>query len=325
MFLQTNRRTFSMIAVMMVALALVFGSIVMAQDPTPLQETPTVAPDTATPVEETVTFTATVIEQPSFRTETPIPFEEPADMDTATPVPASDSSTPMTETPTPFPDTPTPINPPPVVGDTGRTLVVTGSGSASGAPDRANIEIGVEITSDTVTDAFAEANSTIDDIINALVDLGIARADIQTTGLNIYTQQQLMGPDATEPSTQYNVSNRVRVLVRDISQVEDVINASVENGANNIFGLNFTLSDPTELMRQARTGAVANAQANAQHLAELLGVSLGSVIKVTEFQGAGIGPVPEAAGNMMADSARIESGQLSISLQVELTYSIISD
>jgi uncharacterized protein YggE len=232
-----------------------------------------------------------------------------------------------TSTPTPAPMDETPMPPPtmdaPAASDS--TLVVMGSGSAAGAPDQANIEIGVEIMSDSVSEAFGEANSTIDDIIQALVDLGIAREDIQTTGLNIYTQQGPMGPDASSNQTQYSISNRVRVIVRDVSQIEDVIDTAVSNGANNIFGLNFAFSDPTELIRDARAAAVENAQANAEHLAELLGLTLGNVINVSENRGGGVGPYPVETlqmGGGAADSAVVESGQLSVSLQVELTYSV---
>ncbi len=45
--------------------------------------------------------------------------------------------------------------------------------------------------------------------------------------------------------TEYYVSNRVRVLVRDVEQIEDVIDTAVSNGANNIFELRLLRADRT--------------------------------------------------------------------------------
>src|SRR5690606_543808 len=143
-------------------------------------------------------------------------------------------------------------------------ITVTGSGNASGAPDIANLEIGVETSDPSVTVAFEQANTTIEAIINALVEAGVAREDIRTVGLNIFQDRfpmpmepmtSTMGAEAVQPV--YRVNNQVRVTVRDIANVAAVINAAVEAGANNIYGLNFGIDNRDALENDARADALA--------------------------------------------------------------------
>ena len=214
------------------------------------------------------------------------------------------------------------------------TINVTGTGMASGTPDIANLEIGVETEDPDVATAFDKANATIDAIIAAMVEAGVAEEDIRTAGLNVYQDRFPSGPPMMMPETSgvaevepvYRVNNQVRVTVRDIDIVGDVIGAAVEAGANNIYGLNFGIDDRSALESEARAAAIADAQARASELAELIGAELGDVMVVTEGM-SGFGPfdafnmsVPrlEAIGG----GASIEPGQLTVSVQVQVTYAI---
>lgn len=207
------------------------------------------------------------------------------------------------------------------------TITVTGSGTASGAPDIANIEIGVEMVNENVGTAFADANATIQSVINAVVEAGVAREDVRTVGLNVYAQDRYpMSGEVTEtPARDYRVSNQIRVTVRDIALIEAVIDAAVQAGANNIYGLNFGISDRDGLEQEARVNAMANAEARAAQLAEIVGAQLGEVIVVNESFG-GFGPFDVANYSMMgraeSGGAAIETGQLSVSVQVNVTYRI---
>jgi uncharacterized protein len=204
------------------------------------------------------------------------------------------------------------------------TISVTGSGSAYGSPDRATIEIGVERTGSDIAEVYAAANEAIEDVIEALVAVGIERSDIRTSGFNIYQDRRGVMPmletDQAE-AVQYTVNNQLRVVVREIGTVADVINTAVESGANNVYGLTFGISDSTELERDARVEALANARERAEQLAELIGAELGDVLIINE--GArGIGPFPEMAMMDGRGGAVIEPGELSVSVQVEVTYRI---
>lgn len=218
------------------------------------------------------------------------------------------------------------------------TISVTGTGSASGTPDIANVEIGVRIQNESISVAFSQANTTLSGVIDAIVSAGVAREDIRTTGLDVYQQERFDGPpmpsesgmaqNGEQPQYQYNVTNRVRVIVRDIALVESVLESAVEAGANQIFGLNFGIEDQDALIQEARLAAVETARNNAEQLAAAVGAELGEVLVISEGQGGGFDPfnvrnMAEAAQGGGLGGATIEPGQLNVTVTVNITYRLV--
>lgn len=211
------------------------------------------------------------------------------------------------------------------------TITVTGTGTSAGTPDVANLEVGAEIINSDIAAAFQQANQTIDAVIAAVTEAGVAPEDIRTTGLDIFTDQPFPGPMPTDAqSTQatertYRVSNRIRVIVRDISILESVIDAAVNAGANNIFGLSFGIENRADLESQAREAAMDDARQRAEQLAQLAGAQLGEVIVISENTGGGFGPFNDLynASVPMGGGATIEPGSLSVSVQLQVTFRII--
>lgn len=214
------------------------------------------------------------------------------------------------------------------------TITVTGTGIGTGAPDIANLEIGVENISENVADAFSATNDTIDIVVQSIIDLGVAPEDIRTVGLNVYSQERfpmdmaMMEGGQQEMQREYRVSNTVRVTVRDIEMVEDVLDTAISNGANNIFGLHFGIDDRDALEQTARVNAMENARERASQLAEIMGVELGDAIIVVESSG---GSSPFDVANLSAfdemqglggGNASVSSGQLSVNVRVQVTFSI---
>lgn len=219
------------------------------------------------------------------------------------------------------------------------TITVTGTGIATSAPNMATMEVGVEFINTDISAAFSQTNETLQMVIDAVVEQGIAREDIRTTGLSIYSRESFGGGMPMDPASsgmtqempqqmrEYSVSNRVRIVIRDLSTVEEVITAAVASGANNIYGPEFGFSDRTDLETTARENAMSNAQERAAELAALAGVSVGDIIVINET-GGGFSPFDtnnlamseQAMGG--GNSAVIEPGQLSVTLQVNVTFRI---
>lgn len=210
------------------------------------------------------------------------------------------------------------------------TITVIGTGSAAGSPDIATLEIGVEIRNEDIAIAFSETNNTIDDVIAAMVEAGVAREDIRTTGLNIYRDMYgnpMSSGMVGEGMPVYVVSNNIRITIRDIANVADVINAAVASGATNIYGLNFGIDNRATLESQARADAIADARTRAEELASLAGAELGDIVIISEYSG---GYSPFDLMNLAAPriesgfggGAAIEPGQLSVTVQVQVTFRI---
>lgn len=200
------------------------------------------------------------------------------------------------------------------------TITVTGIGEGSAAPDMATVVVGVELTGQDITTVYSDVNTTLANIKTALEELGISPSDISTASLDIWVQPVFMG-EGIPTQNETRVGNRLNIIVRDLSMIEQVIDTAVGAGANAVYGLSFDLTDKSALEAEARTAALADANERAQQLATGVGVELGAVVSVVELN-MGYGyPMPFAeqaqGGN---GGAVIEPGQLTYTLQVTVTY-----
>ncbi len=200
------------------------------------------------------------------------------------------------------------------------TITVIGTGMATAEPDKATLEIGVEYPDLDVATAYSQVNTTLATIIEALVAVGVAREDIQTSGINIYSE--MYGEMDGTMQNRFRASNRLTVVVRDLELIEEVIDTAVASGANSLYGLQLGITDTEALESQARTAALENARERASEIAGNIGVTLGDVVAVIEYSG---GSVPMPA--LYADRAygggggmAFEPGQLSVSLSVQVSY-----
>jgi len=210
-----------------------------------------------------------------------------------------------------------------------QTITVVGQGSVRIKPDVARVSIGVETSAETVSDAVAENESNMESILGALKDLGIEDKDIQTMNYSIQLDRYPESlpraeSGSSEPQPVYRVSNMVNVTIRDLDKVGDVLDAVIEAGANNIWGVSFSLDDPKAAQVDARADAIADAQARAEALAELSGVQLGPVMSVSEVLGSGPYPMPVAYAveSAAAGGGSISPGELEVSYQVQVAYFI---
>lgn len=209
-------------------------------------------------------------------------------------------------------------------GDNMRTLTVVGSGSASGTPDIAYIDVGIEVGNTDVGTAVDEVNQTMDDVISALSELGIPEEDIRTTNFNIRQEQQPAMQSESETSDRYIVSNTAELRVSDISQLSDVIQTALDAGANRMYGLQFSIDDSDALMSEARQNAADDAMMRAEELAQIFGVTLGNPIEIDE-SGSGGQPVPVSRAAIGGGGGPVISeGQLSVTVQLHVTYEIIN-
>ena len=207
-----------------------------------------------------------------------------------------------------------------------RSITVIGHGEASGPPDLATINAGVQTLAPTVVESARENQQLVERIMQALDKEGVAKVDIQTADYSIWPEQQHDPRGSGEITiTGYRVNNTVRVTVRDIDRLGRILSAVTNAGANAIHGIAFSVEDSAALEANARSAAMADARSRAEALAGLAGVSLGKVLAITMSPGGNY-PVPMMGGRMdMAQSASvpgISTGQLSITVQVQVAYEI---
>lgn len=207
------------------------------------------------------------------------------------------------------------------------TITVVGEGKVRIKPDIARAQIGVEVLMDSVKAASDANKERLEAVLAALQDQGIAEEDIQTSGFSVYAERYGSDGPLPEDQTNYRVSNNVSVTVRDLDTLGAVLDAAIEAGANNIYGIEFSLDDPSSVESTARESAVADAQAKAEELATLTGTTVGSVVSVSEVIGNGGGyyssNFAEAARAMGGGgSTPVSPGELELIMQLQITYTI---
>ncbi len=207
-----------------------------------------------------------------------------------------------------------------VAGQPATGITVSGNGAAYGEPDQAVVNLGVDATSETVREALDEADATMHAIREAALALGIEQRDIRTVSFNVW-RQQMTDRDGQPTGERYHVQHAFQVTVRDAEQVGALLSAAIEAGANDVGGINFTISDTAELQSRAREAAMDDALARAQELAALAGLTLGSPVHIEETSYNA--PMPAATMDFSrAVGSPVESGQLAVNVTVRVTYAL---
>lgn len=206
-----------------------------------------------------------------------------------------------------------------------RTITVVGQGKASSAPTVAHINVGVETTGASAQEALDANRAKMSALLDKIKAMGIAEKDIQTSNFAIYTEQRpvAMGTGTDQYTVIYRVSNQVNLTIRDIAKLGDILDQAVAAGANNVYGVYFGMEDTADLEAQAREKAIADAQARAEALASLSGVSVGEVITISEVIGAA-SPVYYNIAKVegLGAATPIQPGEYEISMSVQVTYTI---
>jgi len=200
-------------------------------------------------------------------------------------------------------------------------ISVTGEATVSVPPDLAQIDAGVTTEAKTAREASDANNAAMGKVLLALKGAGIDEKDYQTSRLSLQPES---APNRTAgPATivGYRASNRVTIRLRDVTKVASVVDTLVGAGANDIGGINFTVSQASKLLDDAREQAIGDARRKAEIYAKAAGVTLGAPLSILE----GSTPVPipyrrMAAG--MAAAAPVAQGEETLQVTVAVSWAI---
>lgn len=201
------------------------------------------------------------------------------------------------------------------------TVTTNGTGKTVAAPDTAEMYFGAAVQSEDAKDALSRANDVATAITAAVKDAGVAPEDIQTANVSVYPEQSYDGPEPV--ITGYRASIQVRVKVRDIERIGEVIGAASDAGANEIGGPSFMLDEDDEATNEAIELAIEDARSRAEVMARAAGKQLGEIISVSETGASAPFYRGAVAESMDAASAvAIEPGQLDISTTVTVVFEL---
>lgn len=205
-------------------------------------------------------------------------------------------------------------------------ISVSGEGKAQGVPDVALVDLGMTSEKATVSDAQQDNTKVMNNLLMAITALGIDKKDVQTTSYSVSPAYDWT--DGKQTLRGYTVSQMLHVKVRNLDVVSTLLGKAGELGANQVGGISFTIDEPDKLRDEARTKAIAAAQAKAATLAAQLGVALGRVVSYAD-SGTPSQPQPimfdKAAmgvGGGEAIAPNVEPGTNEIVTDVTVTYEI---
>lgn len=196
-------------------------------------------------------------------------------------------------------------------------ITVTAVGSAKAVPDRAELLFGVTTHGRTAAEASAENAERTQKLIDALKSAGIREADIRTQSVSV---SQRHSPDG-RPLSGYTAENSVSAKVAS-ARAGAIVDLAVENGATNVSGPTFEVTDRDAVYREALQDAVREGRKKAEAIGAAGGVAVGDVIRVVEGAEAS-GPVYlEAAARDRGKSTPVEPGQEPVQATVTVTFAV---
>jgi uncharacterized protein len=202
-------------------------------------------------------------------------------------------------------------------------ISVTGTGEVVVTPDIAVVNIGVQVQMGPLADAQQQAADSMTAIMAALDRHNIAKKDIQTSYYSI--QPVWTWKDNEYVLKGYSVSNNVKVKIRNIDDTGSIIDDVVVAGEEYVIinGINFTMDNPENYYKDARTAAMADAKDKATQLAKSSGVKIGPPLYFNE----GMANIARSSdtSNIKIDATAttsISSGELKVTITVQVVYSI---
>lgn len=208
-------------------------------------------------------------------------------------------------------------------------ISVSATGESHATPDRVVVTLGVESRAATAGAAARANAATQRAVLDTLRKMGLRDDQLTTANFNVRPEydagRERQGPPRV---TGYVVSNTVQATIEDVARAGQVLDAALAKGANTVYGMYLTLSDPAPARREALAAAVKTARDEAETLARAAGGSLGRILELTTFAGGGpprAMPRVAVAGGMVAGlaSTSIEPGQATVAAVVTMRWELV--
>ena len=161
---------------------------------------------------------------------------------------------------------------------------MVGQGRVAAMPDTAVVSGGVVTKARDASDALHDNAKAMAKVIAALKALGIADKQIATSSIGFSPVYPPYDPKTGQSNKVigYQVSNRLSVTLSDLGRAGDVLDALIEDGANESATIGFEIKDRDALEQKARAEAGKDALKRARAFVDQVGTELGAVRSIRE-------------------------------------------
>jgi len=155
-----------------------------------------------------------------------------------------------------------------------RTISVMGGAQLKVDPDSAEIDLAVTIVDMDVLKAKKQVDTVMSKLLDVAKKMQIAPDDIRATALRVMPQYDY---DAGNKLLGYETTRSLTLTLRDLAKLDQLLNACIEAGVNQIDSIELKTSEEKALKEKALSLAIADAKERAAVIAREFGVEIGKV------------------------------------------------
>ncbi len=209
------------------------------------------------------------------------------------------------------------------------TIAVSGMAEQEVAPDMAYIDVGINVRADDAETARTQEAQIASQIRRALLGLAITDNDLQNTSYYLY-QEYKVDRNGVRTADKYVLDSSIKVTVKDLDKLSQVIDNVVEAGATNISNITYALSTQNIIQRQLLATAVENARDKAAVVANAGSRTLGNMLSadINSFDGGTIVAYGanklRSTTNLAEDGAatKLSPGKIKLNARVQVVFSL---
>jgi len=201
----------------------------------------------------------------------------------------------------------------------GLGITTFGDATIKVKPDIAILSLGMSAGSTTAADAQAQVAARVAHVLDAAKALGIADADVRTSGYNLGPNYK---SDSYPTISGYSASEQLSFTLRDVTKVGKALDALAGNAGATSATIQFALDDRKPAEADARTQAVGVARAKAEAMAKAGGVRVGQLLSVSDQPSGYVGPSALGAAPSAARDTVIPVGDLDVVVRVQVQFAI---
>jgi uncharacterized protein YggE len=202
-------------------------------------------------------------------------------------------------------------------------ISVTGSAQVTATPDAASVMVAV-ITRDKDAGVAMKVNGKVTTtVVAALKKQGVDEKDVQTSNFMLEQDRSYDEKKKQDVFNGYVVTNSMSVTVKNLDKLSVVLNSSVENGVESVYGVHFFCTQHEDLLNKARKAAVVDAKRKAQLYADAVGGSLGSLVSLSEETPV-VGVMRALNKEIPIEGAVLQKGQNTFSVKISTTWNLVN-
>lgn len=198
---------------------------------------------------------------------------------------------------------------------------VNGEGKVKVVPDQATIAATVETKGNNAKEVKKQNDEKIDAILKFIKKMNLAPADFKTQRVSLNPQY-----DYEKKKHSYNATQTIEILLRDLSNYDELMEGLVNQGINRIDNVTFQSSKMKQYESEARKLAMKEAKLKAEDYVSVLGQKVGRALTISDNsqtyypQPMYVGMKTMQSNDMSALRETLAAGEITITATVTVNF-----